>query len=56
MNRCGWGVVGQQLVGDFEDVRVAAEFIWNVDERGEDHDVEHHVLDDGDDGGGAQAA
>ena len=49
-------MVGQQLIGDFEDVRIAAEFVWDVDESGEDHDVEHHVLDDGDDGRGAESA
>ncbi len=47
---------GERLVGGGEDVGVAAELVGKDDERGDDHEVEHDVLDDGDDGGGAQAA
>ena len=56
VNRSGGRVVGQKLIGDLEDACVAAEFVGDVDQRGKDHDVKHDVFDDGDDGGGAEAA
>ena len=43
-------------VGEGEDVGVSVEFVREVNNGDEDHDGEHGVLDDGDDGGRAQAA
>ena len=47
-------MAGEGLVRQLEDAGVAAEFVWQVDDGGEDHDVEHDVLDDGNDGGGSE--
>ena len=47
---------GERLVGEFEDAGVAAKLPWKDDERRDDHDVEHHVFDDGDNGGSTEAA
>src|SRR5215469_9963667 len=46
---------GESGVRCFEDVVVSAELDGEDDDGGEDHDVEHEVLDDGDDGGSAEA-
>src|SRR5271165_6936787 len=54
--RCRGLVGGERGSRRREDVRVTAEFCRKNDDRGKDHDVEHDIFDDGDGGGGAQAA
>ena len=43
-------------MAQFEDACVAAELDGDDDESDQDHDVEHEILDNGDDGGSAETA
>ena len=48
--------MGEGLVGDSENVGVAAELHGQPDDCHQHHDPEHDILDDGNDGGRAQTA